>query len=147
MSLLEQDIRPRDILTSQAFANAVAVVVAIGGSTNAALHLPAIAHEVGIELTLDDIDTIARRVPHIADMRPGGRFVQSDLHAAGGAPRVMKELLDAGLLHGDCMTVTGKTLAENLKDLVFDAPPTADGRSSRPGRWSCSRATWRRKAR
>ena len=127
MSLLEQDIRPRDILTSQAFANAVAVVVAIGGSTNAALHLPAIAHEVGIELTLDDIDTIARRVPHIADMRPGGRFVQSDLHAAGGAPRVMKELLDAGLLHGDCMTVTGKTLAENLKDLVFDAPPTADG--------------------
>jgi dihydroxy-acid dehydratase len=127
MSLLEKDIRPRDILTSQAFANAVAVVVAIGGSTNAALHLPAIAHEVGIELTLDDIDSIARRVPHIADMRPGGRFVQSDLHAAGGAPRVMKELLDAGLLHGDCLTVTGKTMAENLKGLVFDAPPSADG--------------------
>ena len=127
MSLLERDIRPRDILTAQAFSNAVAVVVAIGGSTNAALHLPAIAHEVGIELTLDDIDAIARRVPHIADMRPGGRFVQSDLHAAGGAPRVMKELLDAGLLHGDCMTVTGKTMAENLKDLVFDAPPAADG--------------------
>ncbi|MCH7616809.1 MAG: dihydroxy-acid dehydratase [Chloroflexi bacterium] len=127
MSLLERDIRPRDILTADAFANAVAVVVAIGGSTNAALHLPAIAHEVGIELTLDDIDSIARRVPHIADMRPGGRFVQSDLHAAGGAPRVMKELLDAGLLHGDCITVTGKTLAENLKDLVFDAPPSANG--------------------
>ncbi|MCH7810254.1 MAG: dihydroxy-acid dehydratase, partial [Chloroflexi bacterium] len=127
MSLLERDIRPRDILTAQAFSNAVAVVVAIGGSTNAALHLPAIAHEVGIELTLDDIDAIARRVPHIADMRPGGRFVQSDLHAAGGAPRVMKELLDAGLLHGDCMTVTGKTIAENLKDLVFDAPPSANG--------------------
>jgi len=126
MSLLERDIRPRDILTADAFANAVAVVVAIGGSTNAALHLPAIAHEVGIELTLDDIDAIARRVPHIADMRPGGRFVQSDLHAAGGAPRVMKELLDAGLLHGDCMTVTGKTMAENLKDLVFDEPPSAD---------------------
>ena len=127
MSLLERDIRPRDILTAQAFSNAVAVVVAIGGSTNAALHLPAIAHEVGIELTLDDIDTIARRVPHIADMRPGGRFVQSDLHAAGGAPRVMKELLDAGLLHGDCMTVTGKTMAENLKDLVFDTQPSTDG--------------------
>ena len=127
MSLLERDIRPRDILTAEAFSNAVAVVVAIGGSTNAALHLPAIAHEIGIELTLDDIDAIARRVPHIADMRPGGRFVQSDLHAAGGAPRVMKELLDAGLLHGDCMTVTGKTMAENLKDLVFDAPPSADG--------------------
>ncbi len=127
MSLLERDIRPRDILTAQAFSNAVAVVVAIGGSTNAALHLPAIAHEVGIELTLDNIDEIARRVPHIADMRPGGRFVQSDLHAAGGAPRVMKELLDAGLLHGDCMTVTGKTMAENLKDLVFDAPPSTDG--------------------
>jgi dihydroxy-acid dehydratase len=127
MSLLERDIRPRDILTAEAFSNAVAVVVAIGGSTNAALHLPAIAHEVGIELTLDDIDAIARRVPHIADMRPGGRFVQSDLHAAGGAPRVMKELLDAGLLHGDCMTVTGKTMAENLKELVFDAPPSANG--------------------
>jgi dihydroxy-acid dehydratase len=127
MSLLERDIRPRDILTAEAFSNAVAVVVAIGGSTNAALHLPAIAHEVGIELTLDDIDAIARRVPHIADMRPGGRFVQSDLHAAGGAPRVMKELLDAGLLHGDCMTVTGKTMAENLKVLVFDAPPSANG--------------------
>ncbi|MCH8051491.1 MAG: dihydroxy-acid dehydratase [Chloroflexi bacterium] len=127
MSLLERDIRPRDILTAQAFSNAVAIVVAIGGSTNAALHLPAIAHEVGIELTLDDIDAIARRVPHIADMRPGGRFVQSDLHAAGGAPRVMKELLDADLLHGDCMTVTGKTIAENLKDLVFDAPPSANG--------------------
>jgi len=127
MDLLEKDIRPRDILTAEAFSNAVAVVVAIGGSTNAALHLPAIAHEVGIELTLDDIDAIARRVPHIADMRPGGRFVQSDLHAAGGAPRVMKELLDAGLLHGDCMTVTGKTMAENLKDLVFDPPPSANG--------------------
>ena len=127
MDLLEKDIRPRDILTAEAFSNAVAVVVAIGGSTNAALHLPAIAHEVGIELTLDDIDAIARRVPHIADMRPGGRFVQSDLHAAGGAPRVMKELLDAGLLNGDCMTVTGKTMAENLKDLVFDPPPSANG--------------------
>jgi dihydroxy-acid dehydratase len=121
MRLLAEDIRPRDILTRKAFENAVALVVAVGGSTNAALHLPAIAYEIGIEVTLDDIDTIARRIPHIADMRPGGRFVQSDLHASGGAPRVLKALLDAGLLHGDCMTVTGKTMAENLRGLQF--PP------------------------
>ena len=119
MHLLEQGIRPRDILTRQAFENAIAVVVAIGGSTNAALHLPAIAHEAGVELTLDDFDTIARRVPHIADMRPGGRFVQSDLHRAGGTPRVLKELLDAGVIHGDALTVTGKTMAENLAGVTF----------------------------
>jgi dihydroxy-acid dehydratase len=119
LRLLEQDIRPRDILTRAAFENAIAVVVAIGGSTNSALHLPAIAHEAGLELALDDFDSIARHVPHIADMRPGGRFVQTDLHRAGGTPRVMKELLDAGLLHGDAMTVTGKTVAENLASLRF----------------------------
>jgi len=119
MHLLEQGIQPRDILTRQAFENAIAVVVAIGGSTNAALHLPAIAHEAGVELTLDDFDTIARRVPHIADMRPGGRFVQSDLHRAGGTPRVLKELLDAGVIHGDALTVTGKTMAENLAGVTF----------------------------
>jgi len=127
MSLLDQEIRPRDIMTRKAFENAIAVVVAIGGSTNSALHLPAIAYECGVELTLDDFDTIARRIPHIADMRPGGHFVQSDLHAAGGAPRVMKELLDAGLLHGDCMTVTGKTLAENLQGMVFPEGPVSNG--------------------
>jgi dihydroxy-acid dehydratase len=127
MALLEQDIRPRDIITRKSLENAVAVVVAIGGSTNAALHLPAIAHECGIELTLDDFDTIARRIPHIADMRPGGKFVQKDLHAAGGTPRVMKELLDAGLLHGDCMTVTGKTVAENLQGMVFPEFPSTNG--------------------
>jgi len=121
MRLLADDIRPRDILTKHAFENAIALVVAVGGSTNLALHLPAMAHECGIEITLDDIDRIARVVPHIADMRPGGRFVQSDLHAAGGAPRVLKALLDAGLLDGDCLTVTGKTMAENLRDLQF--PP------------------------
>jgi dihydroxy-acid dehydratase len=119
MRLLADDIRPRDILTRKAFENAITLVVAVGGSTNLALHLPAMAHECGIEVTLDDIDTIARRVPHIADMRPGGRFVQSDLHAAGGTPRVLKMLLDAGLLHGDCLTVTGKTMAENLRDMQF----------------------------
>ncbi len=119
MHLLEQGIRPRDILTRKAFENAIAVVVAIGGSTNAALHLPALAHEAGVEVTLDDFDTIARRVPHIADMRPGGRFVQSDLHQAGGTPRVLKELLDAGIIHGDVLTVTGKTMAENLAGITF----------------------------
>jgi dihydroxy-acid dehydratase len=119
MRLLAEDIRPRDILTRKAFENAITLVVAVGGSTNLALHIPAMAHECGIEITLDDIDTIARRVPHIADMRPGGRFVQSDLHAAGGTPRVLKELLDAGLLHGDCITVTGRTMAENLAGMQF----------------------------
>jgi dihydroxy-acid dehydratase len=119
MRLLADDIRPRDILTRKAFENAIAVAVAIGGSTNVALHIPAIAHEVDIDITLDDIDTIARRIPHIADMRPGGQFVQTDLHASGGAPRVLKMLLDAGLLHGDCLTVTGKTMAENLRDMQF----------------------------
>ena len=119
MRLLADNIRPRDILTRKAFENAIAVAVAIGGSTNVALHIPAIAHEVDIDITLDDIDTIARRIPHIADMRPGGQFVQTDLHASGGAPRVLKVLLDAGLLHGDCLTVTGKTMAENLRDMQF----------------------------
>jgi dihydroxy-acid dehydratase len=119
MQLLREDIRPKDILTRKAFENAIAVIVAVGGSTNAALHLPAIAHEVGLEVTLDDFDMIARKVPHIASMRPGGEFVQSDLHAAGGTPRVMKMLLDAGLIHGDCMTVTGRTVEENLREMVF----------------------------
>jgi len=132
LQLLKEDIRPRDILTRKAFENAIAVVVAIGGSTNAVLHLPAIAHELGIEVTLDDFDAIARKVPHIADMRPGGRFVQSDLHTAGGAPRVMKELLEAGLLHGDCMTVTGKTVEENLRDIVLPAETEVVAPMDRP---------------
>ena len=120
LKLLEADIKPRDIMTRKAFENAITVVVAIGGSTNACLHLPAMAHEAGVEVTLDDFDAIARKVPHIADMRPGGRFVQSDLHRAGGVPRIMKELLDRGLIHGDCMTVTGKTIAENLAGMLFE---------------------------
>jgi dihydroxy-acid dehydratase len=119
LQLLRDDIRPRDILTRKAFENAIAVVVAIGGSTNAALHLPAIAHEIGVEVTLDDFDAISRRVPHVADLRPGGQFVQSDLHAAGGTPRVMRLLLDAGLIHGDALTVTGKTIEENLRTLAL----------------------------
>jgi dihydroxy-acid dehydratase len=119
LKLIERDLKPRDIMTREAFENAIAVVVAVGGSTNLALHLPAIAYECGMDLPLEDFDSIARRVPHIADLKPGGRFVQVDFHRAGGVPRVMKMLLDAGLIHGDAMTVTGKTVAENLDGLTF----------------------------
>ncbi len=114
LMLLERDIRPRQILTRQAFENAIAIVAATGGSTNAALHLPALAHEVGLELTLDDVERVARRTPTIADLVPGGRFMMLDLHQVGGVPVLLKLLLDAGLLHGDCLTVTGRTMAENL---------------------------------
>jgi dihydroxy-acid dehydratase len=114
MHLLEENIRPRDILTRQAFENAITVVVAMGGSTNAVLHLMAIAREAGVRLTLDDFDRISRRTPYIADMRPGGRYVMADLHRYGGVALIMKPLLQAGLLHGDALTITGKTLADNL---------------------------------
>ncbi len=116
MRLLEMEIRPRDILTRNAFLNAIAVDAAVGGSTNAVLHLLAIAREAGVELSLDDFDRVARRTPHIADMRPGGRYVMLDLHRVGGIPRVMKALLEAGLIDGDCLTVTGRTVRENLSD-------------------------------
>jgi dihydroxy-acid dehydratase len=122
VSLLAAGIRPRDILTREAFENAITVVMALGGSTNAALHLPAIAHEAGIRITLDDFDRISRRVPHLADLRPGGRHVMADLHLVGGVPVVLAALLDAGLLHGECLTVTGATLAENLAALAPRAP-------------------------
>ncbi len=115
MQLLKRGIRPSDILTKEAFENALTVALAMGGSTNVALHLPAIAHELGIRLTFDDFTRITCRTPHIADMTPGGKYVMEDLHRVGGVPVVMKTLLDAGLLHGDCLTVTGKTVAENLK--------------------------------
>jgi dihydroxy-acid dehydratase len=117
MMLLERDIRPRQILTREAFENAIAIVAATGGSTNAALHLPALAHEVGLRLTLDDIEGVARRTPTIADLVPGGRFMMLDLHQVGGVPVLLKLLLDAGLLHGDCLTVNGRTMAENLADV------------------------------
>jgi dihydroxy-acid dehydratase len=119
LRMLELDLKPRDILTRKAFENAIALVVAVGGSTNAALHLPAIAHECGIDLEIDEFDRIARKIPHIADLKPGGRFVQADLHRAGGVPRILKILLDAGLIQGDAMTVTGQTIAENLAGLTF----------------------------
>ena len=120
-NLLERDIKPRDILTREAFENAITVVLTMGGSTNAVLHLLAIAHEAKVDLEIDDFDRLSRRTPYIADLRPGGRFVMSDVDKAGGIQVVMKELLNAGLLHGDAMTVTGNTLAENLEG--FDGRP------------------------
>jgi dihydroxy-acid dehydratase len=124
MRLLERGVTPRRILTRQAFENAIAVTMAVGGSTNAVLHLLAIANEARVELSLDDFDEVARRVPHLADMKPHGRFHMSDLDRVGGVPVVMRALLDAGLLHGDCLTVTGRTVAENLAELD---PPAPDG--------------------
>jgi dihydroxy-acid dehydratase len=121
---------PRDILTKEAFENAIAVVMALAGSTNAVLHLLAIAREAEVDLQLDDFDRISRATPHLVDVRPAGRFVMSDLDRVGGVPVVMKELLDLGLLHGDCLTVTGKTQAENLAELD---PPAPDGEIVRPG--------------
>jgi dihydroxy-acid dehydratase len=122
--LLELDLRPRQILTKEAFENAIAVVMALGGSTNAVLHLLAIANEARVELDLDDFNRIGARVPHVADMKPHGRYHMTDLDAIGGLEVVMRALLDAGLLHGDCLTVTGRTVADNL---AAAAPPAPDG--------------------
>ncbi|MFP7692483.1 dihydroxy-acid dehydratase [Bacillus subtilis] len=123
LDLLEKGIFPRDIMTKKAFENAITVVMALGGSTNAFLHLLAIAHSVEVDLNYDDFERIRKRVPHIADLKPSGRYAMQDLNNIGGVPGVMKILLEKGLLHGDCITVTGKTLAENLaeaKDLDKD---------------------------
>ena len=119
--MLENDIKPRDIMTREAFENAITVVLSMGGSTNAVLHLLAIAHEAGVELHIDDFDRLSRSTPYITDLRPGGRFVMSDVDKSGGLPVLMNELLRAGLLHPDVLTVTGKTLAENLAE--FDTLP------------------------
>jgi len=121
--LLEANIKPRDIMTRQAFENAMVVITALGGSTNAVLHLIAMARSVDVPLTIDDFQRISDRIPLLADMKPSGSYVQEDLDRVGGIPGLMKYLLEEGLLHGDCLTVTGNTLAENLKD----APPLADG--------------------
>jgi dihydroxy-acid dehydratase len=115
--LIERNLRPRDICTRKAFENAAVVVAATGGSTNAALHLPAMAHECGIDFTLRDFAEIAERTPYIADLKPGGRYVAKDMGEAGGVPMLLKTLLEGGFLHGDCLTVTGRTLAENLADV------------------------------
>ena len=124
VNLLRLGIYPRDIMTKKAFENAIAVVNALGGSTNAVLHLLAIANEAGVALALDDFNRIAAKVPHIADTKPGGKYHMTDIDRVGGVPVVMKHLLDAGLLHGDVLTVTGKTMAENLAELN---PPAPDG--------------------
>ncbi|MCB0980545.1 MAG: dihydroxy-acid dehydratase [Acidimicrobiaceae bacterium] len=124
VNLLRLGITPRMIMTKEAFENAIAVTSALGGSTNAVLHLLAIANEAGVELSLDDFNRVAEKVPHVADMKPGGQFHMSDLDRVGGVPVVLKMLLDAGLLHGDCLTVTGKTMAENLAEID---PPAPDG--------------------
>ena len=124
VNLIRQGITTRDILTKKAFENAITAVMALGGSTNAVLHLLAIAHEARVDLTLNDFQRISEKVPLLGDLKPFGRFVMSDVDKVGGIPVVLKSLLDAGLLHGDCLTVTGKTMAENLKDIQ---PPDADG--------------------
>jgi dihydroxy-acid dehydratase len=123
MQLIENGIRPRDILTFEAFENAIAVVQSMGGSTNAFLHLLAIAHEAGVKLTLEDFDRIGQRTPVIADMKPGGRYVMRDLDMVGGVPLIMKKLLEKGLLNGDTLTVTGKTVERNLEEFRFDGKP------------------------
>ncbi|MGA1332552.1 MAG: dihydroxy-acid dehydratase [Ilumatobacteraceae bacterium] len=122
VNLLKLGIYPRDIMTKKAFENAIAIVNALGGSTNAVLHLLAIANEAGVQLSLDDFNRIAAKVPHIADTKPGGRYHMTDIDRIGGVPVVMKHLLDAGLFHGDVMTCTGKTMAENLAELNPPAP-------------------------
>ncbi|PZE68039.1 dihydroxy-acid dehydratase [Curtobacterium sp. MCBD17_021] len=124
VNMLRLGLTARDILTREAFENAITVLMALGGSTNAVLHLLAIAHEAEVELTLDDFNRIGSKVPHLADMKPFGKYVMVDVDRNGGIPVIMKALLEAGLLHGDCMTVTGKTVAENLAEID---PPELDG--------------------
>jgi len=124
VNLIRQGIRTRDILTKQAFENAITILMALGGSTNAVLHLLALAHEARVDLNLEDFHRIGSRVPLLGDLKPFGRYVMNDVDKVGGVPVVLKALLDAGLIHGDCLTVTGKTMAENLKDIN---PPDPDG--------------------
>jgi dihydroxy-acid dehydratase len=120
MELLSRNLRPRDICTRQAFENAARIVAATGGSTNGALHLPAMAHEAGIEFTLFDVSEIFSSTPWLADLQPGGRYVARDMHDAGGVYMLMKTMLAEGLLHGDCMTVTGRTLAQNIDEVTWN---------------------------
>ncbi len=120
MNLIQHGIRPRDVVTRKSLENAAVVVAATGGSTNGGLHLPAIAHEAGIKFDLMDVVEIFKKTPYIADLKPGGKYVAKDMYEAGGVPMLLKVLLDGGYLHGDCMTVTGRTLAENLEDVEFN---------------------------
>lgn len=132
MHLMQHNLRPRDIATRKAFENAAVVVAASGGSTNAGLHLPAMASEAGVEFNLDDMCKIFDRTPYIADMKPAGKYVAADLYAVGGIPVLMKSLLDGGYLHGDCITVTGKTIAENLAEVEFPADQKVVYPTSKP---------------
>src|SRR5579859_748871 len=132
MDLIRTGLRPRDIVTRKALENAAAVVAATGGSTNAALHLPALAHECGIAFDLFDVAEIFKRTPYIADLKPAGRYVAKDLFEAGGVPLLMKTLLDHGFMHGDCMTVTGRTMGENLKRVTWNAEQDVVRPADRP---------------
>jgi dihydroxy-acid dehydratase len=132
MNLLEKNIRPRNIVTRKSLENAAVVVAASGGSTNAALHLPAIANEVGIKFTLEDVTKISKKTPYIADLKPAGRYVAKDLYEIGGVPILIKALLDGGFLHEDCMTVTGKTIGENHKDIIFPTNQKVIYKTSNP---------------
>ena len=120
MQLIEKNIRPRDIVTRKSLENAATIVAATGGSTNAGLHLPAIAHECGIKFDLDDVVEIFKRTPYLADLKPGGQYVAKDVYEAGGVPIIIKTLFEGGFIHGDCLTVTGKTIAENLESVEFN---------------------------
>ena len=120
MNLLEKNIKPRDIVTKKSLENAATIVAATGGSTNAALHLPALANEIGVKFDLMDVAKIFKKTPYLADLKPGGKFVAKDMWEAGGVPMLLKTLYDGGFIHGDCMTVTGKTMKENLKDIKFN---------------------------
>jgi len=130
VNAIKLDLKPRDIVTRKSIENAIAVIMATGGSTNAVLHYLAIAHCAGVDFTIDDIERIRQKVPVICDLKPSGKYLAIDLHRAGGIPQVMKMLLGAGLLHGDCITITGKTVAENLKDVPDQ--PRADQDVIRP---------------
>ena len=132
MNLIKRNIRPRDIVTKKSLENAAVIVAASGGSTNAALHLPAIANEAGIKFTLEDVTNISKKTPYIADLKPGGKFVAKDLYEIGGVPILIKALLEGGYLHGDCLTVSGKTLAENHKDVVFPSNQKVIYKTSKP---------------
>src|SRR5262249_29800211 len=132
MDLVRLNLRPRDIVTKKALENAAAAVAASGGSTNAALHLPAIAHECGIKFSLFDVAEVFRRTPYVANLKPGGEYVAKDLFEARGIPLLMKSLLDGGSLHGDCITVTGRTIAENLRSVRWNTGQKVVRRADNP---------------
>ena len=132
MNLLKKNIRPRDIVTRKSLENAAVIVAASGGSTNAALHLPAIAHEAGIKFTLNDVTNISKKTPYIADLKPSGKYVAKDLYEIGGVPVLIKALLNGGFLHEDCMTVSGKTIGENHKDIVFPSDQKIIYKTTKP---------------